>query len=165
MPENPTAPAGMAPVLRRAHLREIDPVTVYLLAKLRQDVFTLEQGATDADLDGRELEDGTLLLWLEQPQEDGPARPFAQLRLLDGPGDVVRIGRVLVESTARRGGHGRRLMLAAIETARELYPGRTIALDAQAYLRDWYASMGFVSVGGLFWEAGIEHVAMELAPV
>src|SRR5699024_12496909 len=53
--------------LRHAALADIDPRTVYLLAKLRQDVFTLEQHATDADLDGRELESGTTLLWLEVP--------------------------------------------------------------------------------------------------
>ena len=37
-------------------------------------------------------------------------------------------------------------------------------LDAQAYLETWYASMGFETVGGMFLEAGIEHVAMVLRP-
>jgi ElaA protein len=147
-------------MLRRAVLDEVPARTLYLLAKLRQDVFTMEQGATDADLDGRELEPTTELLWAEEAGE-----PIAHLRLLREADGTVRIGRVVVRADRRRGGHGRRLMLAALERARELDPAAEVHLDAQAHLEQWYASLGFESVGGVFLEAGIEHVAMVLRPV
>lgn len=146
-------------VARRAHLRDLDAPTFYRLARLREEVFCLEQGATDADLDGRELEEATVLVWLEAA--DGA--PVAHARVLSDP-DARRIGRVVVRADARRDGLGRRIMAAALAVCRELDPGREIRIDAQAYLEAWYASMGFVAVGGVFLEAGIEHVAMVLSP-
>ena len=146
-------------VIRRAVLDDIPARTLYLLTKLRQDVFTMEQGATDADLDGRELEPTTELMWAEAGGE-----PIAHLRVLREADGTVRIGRVAVRADQRRGGHGRHLMTAALEHARTNAPGAEVHLDAQAYLEQWYASMGFETVGGLFLEAGIEHVAMVLRP-
>ena len=151
--------AAVPPDLHRAVLDDVPVRTLYLLMKLRQDVFTMEQGATDADLDGRELEAGTELLWIQEAGE-----PIAHLRLLREADGTVRIGRVAVRADRRRGGHGRRLMVAALERARELTPSAEVHLDAQAYLETWYASMGFETVGGMFLEAGIEHVAMVLRP-
>ena len=162
----PVSPHGAdGPVLRHAALAEIDPRTVYLLAMLRQDVFTLEQHATDADLDGRELESGTTLLWLEVP---GPlaaraglaGEPVAQLRVLREADGTVRIGRVAVRADHRRAGYGRRLMQASLDHVTAALPGADVHIDAQAHLEQWYASMGFETVSGLFLEAGIEHVAM-----
>ncbi|ASK66711.1 GNAT family N-acetyltransferase [Brachybacterium avium] len=174
-----TAPApapehGHDGVLRRAVLAEIDPRTLYLLAMLRQDVFTMEQGATDADLDGRELEPTTTLAWIELPGSAAAAcglerEPVAHLRMLfeaDGTGAaaVVRIGRVAVRADHRRGGVGRRLMIAALEHIEQTAPGAEVRIDAQAYLEQWYASMGFETVSEMFMEAGIEHVAMVRRP-
>lgn len=157
--------AGTGAVLRRAHLRDIDPVTVYLLAKLRQDVFTLEQGATDADLDGRELEDTTTLLWIERPTpfsvEHGlDAEPVALIRVMRQPDGSMRIGRLAVRKENRRDGYGGRIMRAAMDVAHETAPDQDINIDAQAYLEKWYESMGYETVGELFLEAGIEHVPM-----
>jgi ElaA protein len=39
-----------------------------------------------------------------------------------------------------------------------------VHLDAQAHLEQWYGAMGFETVGGVFLEAGIEHVAMVRRP-
>jgi len=159
MPEQSSAPSLPPSAARRAVLADVSPRTLYLLAKLRQDVFSIEQGATDPDLDGRELEEGTELLWLQEAGE-----PIAHLRLLREADGTVRIGRVVVREDRRRGGHGRRLMATALGRAREIAPDCEVHLDAQAHLEAWYASMGFERVGGVFLEAGIEHVAMVLRP-
>lgn len=163
MPE----PTGAA--LRHAALADIDPRTLYLIAKLRQDVFSLEQKATDPDLDGRDLDPTTTLMWLELPNAEVVARglpgtPVAHLRVLREPESAVRIGRVAVHAAHRRSGYGRQLMRAALEHLRETAPEAEVHIDAQAYLEQWYAAMGFETVGGLFMEAGIEHVAMVLRP-
>jgi len=152
--------------VRRAPLCEIDPRTLYRILQLRERVFSMEQHATDEDLDGRELEDTTILVWLEEQAgdgRDGTARVIAQARVL-ADRDAMRIGRVVVAGDRRRGGQGRRLMRAALDVCREQGPGLEIRIDAQAYLEQWYASMGFETVGGIFLEAGIEHVAMVLRP-
>jgi|SRR5690625_2808330 len=152
-------------VLRRSALADTDPRTLYLLVKLRQDVFSMEQQATDPDLDGRDLEATTTLVWLETPGPGADAagldrEPVAHARVL-APGDgTVRIGRVAVRADQRRAGYGRRVMRAALDLAAELDPRADVHLDAQAYLEPWYASMGLETVSELFLEAGIEHVAM-----
>ncbi|WP_114854982.1 GNAT family N-acetyltransferase [Brachybacterium sp. YJGR34] len=142
--------------LRHAPLAALDPVTLYRLLQLRQDVFLVEQKVTDPDLDGRELEPTTTLMWLETADGD----PVAHVRLLREADGSARIGRVAVRADHRRGGHGRRLMLAALERAGEIAPGAEVHIDAQAHLEHWYGAMGFETVSGLFLEAGIEHVAM-----
>lgn len=152
MPE--TLPDGAT--LHRAHLTEIDPATVYLLAKLRQDVFTLEQKATDADLDGRELEPGTTILWIETA--DG--EPAAHIRVLTQPDGTLRIGRLAVRQENRRDGYGGRIMRAALDLTREIDPEAEVHIGAQAYLEQWYLGMGYETVGPMFMEAGIEHVPM-----
>lgn len=164
-PETSAPDADTGAVLRRAHLREIDPRTVYLLAKLRQDVFTLEQGATDADLDGRELEDTTTLLWIERPTDYAASiglqrEPVALVRVMRQEDGSMRIGRLAVRKENRRDGYGGRIMRAALDVTHEFAPEQDVNIDAQAYLETWYASMGYETVGELFLEAGIEHVPM-----
>lgn len=145
------------PVIRRAHVRDIPSTTLYLLAKLRQDVFTIEQRATDPDLDGRDLEDGTVLLWIEV---DGA--PAAHIRVLREPDGAMRIGRLAVASEHRRDGFGGRIMRAALDVTAEIDAEAEVRIDAQAHLETWYRGMGYETVGPLFMEAGIEHVPMVL---
>lgn len=145
----------MTPPIRSAHWTQIDPRTLYGIAKLRQDVFTLEQHASDADLDGRELEETTRLLWAAQ---DGEV--IAHLRILIEPDGVVHIGRVVVTPAHRRGGLGRHLMTEALRLCEQELPGQDIEISAQAYLEQWYGSLGFVTTGPAYREAGIEHVPM-----
>ncbi|MCL6421959.1 GNAT family N-acetyltransferase [Brachybacterium sp. JHP9] len=171
MPQPIIHPAASAPdpatgaVLRRAHVRDIDPRTVYLLAKLRQDVFTMEQKASDPDLDGRDLESGTTLLWVEVPGEDAEAaglerEPAAHIRVLTEPDGSMRIGRLAVRAQNRRDGFGGRIMRAALDVTHELAPEQDVNIDAQAYLEQWYIGMGYETTGPVFMEAGIEHVPM-----
>lgn len=152
-------------VLRRDVLREIDPRTLYLLLQLRERVFTFEQGADEEDLDARELEPTTTLLWVEvpaDPQEIGglERRPVATIRLMQEPSGSMRIGRLVVAKEHRRDGYGGRLMRAALDVAHELAPEEPVDIDAQAYLEQWYLGMGYVTTGEVFLEAGIEHVPM-----
>ncbi|WP_193104329.1 GNAT family N-acetyltransferase [Brachybacterium sp. FME24] len=152
-------------VLRRAAVADVDPRTLYLLAKLRQDVFTVEQKATDPDLDGRDLEPTTTLLWVEVPGPEAAAaglerEPIAHTRVLREADGTLRIGRVAVRAANRRDGVGRWIMRAALDATHELDPRSEVHIDAQAYLERWYRAMGCERVGEVFWEAGIEHVPM-----
>src|SRR5699024_5358933 len=113
-------------VLRRSALAEIDPRTLYLLTKLRQDVFSLEQRATEPDLDGRDLDPTTILLWIETPGPDADAaglerEPVAHARVLTA-GGTVRIGRAAGRATERGDGYGRRIMRAAVDLGTERDP-------------------------------------------
>jgi ElaA protein len=139
--------------LRTAPFDGLDGRTLYGLLRLRIDVFVVEQRAPYPELDGRDLEPGTVHIWLEEAG-GGPA---AYLRLLAEPDGSARIGRVCTAPDHRRAGVAARLVAAALEHA----DGRTTVLDAQSYLVAFYERFGFVPTGPEFVDPdGIPHVPM-----
>ena len=136
--------------VRLAGFADLDPLTGYRLWALRSAVFVVEQDCPYLDLDGRDLEPGTRHLWVEQG-----GVPVATLRLLEDV-DGLRIGRVATASQARGQGLAGRLVQAALEVAGE----RTVVLDAQSHLVDWYAAFGFAPSGRGFLDDGIPHTPM-----
>jgi ElaA protein len=140
--------------LNDAHVSSIDPVTLYRILALRTDVFVVEQRCAYPELDGRDLEASTRLVWAER---NGAV--LATLRLLVESDGTARIGRVATSSAAR--GHG--LAAKLMERALELAPGRQVVLHAQSYLVDWYEKFGFVRTGPDFDEDGIAHAPMRLS--
>lgn len=150
-----TSSTGSPLTLHCEHLSAIAPETVYRILKLRQDVFSIDQQATDADIDGRELEPGTLMLW----GEDATGQVVGHARILVDT-HATHIGRMVVDSSHRHAGYGRRVMLAAVREALTRAPGLPLEISAQAYLEAWYQSMGFVTIGEAYMEAGIRHVPM-----
>lgn len=141
----------------------LSALDVYAVARLRQQVFVVEQECPYPDLDGRDLEDGTRhVLLLDDSAGSGPSSgPGSGLlgyaRVLDD-GDVWRIGRVLLDPSAR----GRGLADVVMRTALSTCPGRDVVLDAQSPLARWYATFGFVGDGPEFVEDGIPHLPMRL---
>lgn len=133
-------------------LDRMDPEVLYRLLWLRSEVFNGEQHCTDDDLDGRELEPASRMVWAEV---DG--RPVSTLRILEDPGVVV-LGRLATDA----GHRGRGIAAALVRRALQECAGRSVAIHAQAHLKDWYAGFGFVVDGEPFEEAGIAHVPMRL---
>jgi ElaA protein len=140
--------------LHSSSVAEIDPVVLYAILRLRVDVFVVEQDCPYPELDGRDLEPTTRLLW--SADDDGLVT--ATLRVLHD-GDDRRIGRVATAAAARGRGLAADLMRAAVASCE----GRLVRLDAQAHLSGWYARFGFVVDGDEFVEDGIPHLPMMLA--
>jgi ElaA protein len=136
--------------VRVAAFDDLDGRTAYALWQLRESVFVVEQECAYAELDGRDLDDGTRHVWVT----DGD-RPVAYLRVLEDA-DGMRIGRVLVASSHR----GRGLAEVLMRRALELVGGRPSRLDAQSYLAEWYARFGYVVTGPEFLDDGIPHLPM-----
>uniref|UniRef100_A0A942T6T6 GNAT family N-acetyltransferase n=1 Tax=Neobacillus citreus TaxID=2833578 RepID=A0A942T6T6_9BACI len=136
--------------IHNAPTRNLDIVTLHEILRLRQDVFVVEQECAYPDVDGRDLEPGTLQFWTGQGSVD------ATLRLLREPDGTERIGRVATARDARGKGLAGALIEAAIAESRSA----SIAIDAQAHLEQWYARFGFVRSGDEFLEDGIPHVPM-----
>lgn len=134
---------------------DLDPVLLYRLLELRVAVFVVEQEAAYPDLDGRDVEPGAELLWVE---EDGAV--LATARVLHDP-DAMRIGRVATAPAARSRGVASAIMRQSVERCVELEPDLPIRLDAQEHLAGWYARFGFAISGDRFLEDDIPHVPME----
>lgn len=133
----------------------LTPLQVYAVARLRQDVFVVEQECPYPDLDGRDLEPGTRHVLLEEG-----ADLVGYARVLDD-GDRWRVGRVLLARSAR----GRGLADVVMREALVACVGRPVVLDAQAPLAGWYATFGFSVSGPEFLEDGIPHLPMWLGTV
>jgi ElaA protein len=148
---------GGVPDIRRSAVADIDPVTLYRILWLRVTVFVVEQEAAYPEVDGRDIEPGAELMWIE---EDGEV--LATLRILRDHG-AMRIGRVATAASARGRGHAAGLMRAAIRRCAEQAPDVPIDLDAQMQLEGWYARFGFERSGEPFEEDGIPHIPMRRA--
>ncbi|MCW3066425.1 MAG: GCN5-related N-acetyltransferase [Solirubrobacterales bacterium] len=121
---------------------------------LRHRVFCVEQGVPISDeLDGRD-DEGIHLVAVD-PEGD----VLGTCRLLFA-GDAVQFSRLAVEPSHRRRGIASRLLDAADVEARAGGACRLV-LHAQTYAKSLYVEHGYDERGHLFWEAGIEHVAME----
>lgn len=139
---------------------ELSAAQLYQMLALRCEIFVVEQDCAYQDPDGLDLHPQTrhLNLWRG-------GQLLATARLL-GPGaqapGEVWIGRVAVARQARGQGLARELMRRAMAAAGECWPGRPLKLGAQAYVRDFYLSLGFVPLGPEYLEDGIPHQQMEL---
>jgi predicted GNAT family N-acyltransferase len=118
-------------------------------AALRQQVFVVEQGVpAELELDEMDAQSLHAVAYL-----DGV--PVATGRLLpDG-----HIGRMAVRQDARGAGTGSLVLCALMDEARRR-GDRDVVLHAQLSARDFYGRHGFEAEGGVFMDAGIEHIAM-----
>ena len=155
----PTDSAGTTH-FHAANVAEMHPVALYRVLQLRTDVFVVEQDCAYPELDGRDIETSSLMVWADRAHE-----VIATLRILrdhggEGQHDVVRIGRVTVRSDHRGTGLARELFQFALEECERVASGLPIVLDAQAPLEAWYGAFGFVRTGPTFLEDDIAHVPM-----
>ncbi|MGY1681876.1 GNAT family N-acetyltransferase [Geodermatophilus sp. SYSU D01176] len=141
--------------MRTARFAELTGAEVYGLCRLRVDVFVVEQACSYPELDGRDVEPGTVHLWFE----DGEGGVAATIRVLDD-GGTRAIGRVATAAAHRGEGLAARLVEAGIA----LCDGVPITLGAQAHLEGWYARFGFRRSGPGYVEDGIPHVPMRREP-
>lgn len=142
------------PILRHAHVSDLDPTRLYDLLRLRVDVFVVEQDCPYPELDGRDLEPDAEQWWVEVDDEVA-----ATIRVLRGSGEDPGcwvIGRVCTATGHRGVGHAARLVEAALAA---LGPVR-VRVGAQAHLEQWYARFGFVRSGPDYLEDGIPHLPM-----
>ena len=143
------APAD--PLVSSARLRELTPLQLHGILRLRSDVFVVEQQCAYADIDGWDADPDTEHLWIE---EDGEV--VATLRILHG--DVPQIGRIVTRADRRGAGLASLLLRASLARV-----SRPVELKAQARLDGWYESFGFVRCSEEWVEDGIPHVRMRLS--
>lgn len=139
-------------------LKKFDELTakeLYSILHLRSEVFVVEQNCVYLDMDGKDESCFHLCGYQQQ-------NLVAYTRLLP-PGLAYpqsSIGRVVTSAAVRRTGAGRLLMLQSIKSVYELFGVGPIKIGAQLYLKAFYESFGFKQIGEMYFEDGIEHIAM-----
>lgn len=135
--------------------KELNTTELYEMLQLRSEIFVVEQECAYQDLDGKDQ----IALHVIGTKNDVIV---AYARIFKA-GDYVAqacIGRVMVKAVERKYGFGLDIMKESIKTLEEHYGETSIALSAQAYLKRFYNSLGFIEKGGEYLEDGIPHVMM-----
>ena len=133
------------------YFHELTAREVYEIAKVREQIFIVEQNCIYQDLDGKDYD--SLHVFYE---EDGTV--MAYLRAFRKDEETVQMGRVL---TLHHGtGLGGRLLKEGLKQVREKFHPRRIYLEAQVYAIGYYAREGFTVCSEEFIEDGIPHMAM-----
>lgn len=136
---------------------ELNPLQLYLIMVLRQEVFVVEQQCAYLDADGKDIAAHHLVGY------DDSGTTAAYARIL--PKGIsyehhVSIGRIATKASHRGKGLGKELMKNALDWAERLYPNESIKISAQSYLRRFYENFGFVVSGEEYLEDGIPHLPM-----
>ena len=135
--------------------KELNVEEVYKILALRNEVFIVEHGCAYLDRDYKDLNSYHLFA-----EENGEI--IAYLRILEKgvSYDEISIGRVAVKKTYRGKGISREMMLKAIEFVENNLNESTIKIQAQAYLLNFYSSLGFKAVSEEYLEDNIPHICL-----
>jgi len=137
------------------HFKDLSAYELYDILRLRNEVFVVEQNCVFQDADNKD-QHCYHLCGLKNDQL------IAYVRLVP-PGisyDEPSIGRVVTSPSERRTGAGRLLMQKAIEECFKIFEKQNIKIGAQLYLKEFYESLRFRQVSGVYLEDNIPHVEM-----
>ena len=130
---------------------------LYELIKLRIEVFVVEQKCFYSELDEKDRHPETRHLTAYMD-----SKLVAYARLLP-PGlsyPDASLGRIAVESSARKQSIGLELMAKCLEEIKTIWPNDNIRIGAQEYLKDFYEKYDFYQSSESYLEAGIRHIQM-----
>ena len=134
---------------------ELTNEELYKILQLRNAVFVVEQDCAYQDCDDKDQHCFHVMGW----QQDALV---AYCRLIP-PGIAYKepsIGRVVTASMVRGKNIGRELMELSVKSIPELFGVHSVTIGAQLYLKNFYASLGFIKTGDVYLEDGIEHIKM-----
>lgn len=141
-------------------IKKIDELSgkeMYEILNLRNEVFVLEQNCPYLDTDQKDIDAIHVMGYQNN-------KLIAYCRLL-APGvsyTSASIGRVVTAKSHRRTGAGKTLMKKAVENTFTIFNCNEITISAQLYLKKFYESFGFITVGEVYLEDDIDHIKMIL---
>jgi len=133
----------------------------YAVAKLRQDVFILDQQSFYQDLDGFDQHAQHFMCYANASKQELTA--YARYRCLPAQNEVsttVQIERMVVAAQWRGQGLGETLMQAMLQDINIRHVSCEVRLSAQLTAQAFYHKLGFVSQGDIYDDGGIDHICM-----
>jgi ElaA protein len=136
-------------------MEEFSAHALFMLMKMRVDVFVVEQKCPYPELDNKDV-DALHLRLLNGDELIASARILSPVHSTD----PVKIGRVVVSPAHRGKRLGDALMREAIAVCEQQFSASPIALSAQSHLQFFYQSFGFTPTSAEYLEDGIPHIDM-----
>jgi len=134
---------------------ELNCEELYNILKLRTEVFIVEQKCPYQDADRKDQK--SLHLYLE---DNGEVVAYSRILPKGVSYDKASIGRIIVKKEYRGKGLSREMILKAINYIEEILKETEIKIQAQAYLFDFYGSLGFKGISEEYLEDNIPHIDM-----
>ena len=135
---------------------QLSAAELYVLLRLRNEVFVVEQQCAYQDIDGQDPLADHLLAWDSHGELSACLRVFAP----DTAGGCARIGRIVTSPRHRKLGLGRWLVRQALEFIAARHGDVPVKISAQVYLERFYVSFGFARTSAEYLEDGIPHCDM-----
>ena len=135
---------------------EIDSKTLHNIFLLRSKVFIVEQECAYQDVDGNDEQADHVLLHVNN-ELVGYARVFSKNTYFK----EASFGRAVVKKKDRGEGYGHLIVDKSLEHLKSKKQS-PIKISAQSYLKEFYATHGFLAKGDEYMEDGIPHTAMYL---
>lgn len=147
---------------------DLSVVELHDILQLRAEVFVVEQACAFQDIDGADPQALHLMgRMVAGPMSGSPGPLVAYARCFDAGVKFAEasIGRVTTRASMRGAGLGHALMQQARQAVLTRWGEQPIRIGAQARLRDFYGSHGFVDMNRPYLEDGIDHLEMLWQPV
>lgn len=139
--------------IKKFHQLSLDQL--YQILKLRTDVFVVEQKCAYPELDNADQTSEHFFI-----ENEGLIKAYLRLTILDD--GKAKISRVVSATYFRGNGASRKLVEQALENIKAQKNVKSVVLQAQDYLTNFYASFGFEKRSEVYLEDGIPHVDMQL---
>ena len=142
-------------IWKNKHFSELSAREWHDIAKIRMEIFIIEQDCIYLDLDNKDLD--AIHVFAEQNKE---IVAYARLLAKEVSYSEVSVGRVVVSKKMRGINLGHLLMEKVISIADKKYNSEPIKISAQEHLIQFYQKHGFRVVTKSYLEDGIPHVGM-----
>lgn len=139
---------------------ELSAKEVYLISKLRQDVFILEQQSVYMDLDDLDQNSWHFVVFTESSAEPCLVA-YARLRYLSEK-NIYKIERVVCNKSHRGRGIGNLLIDNVLKRSQLLSTNPRLYLSSQMSAVAFYEKFGFSKEGEVYDDGGIDHIDMSV---
>ncbi|MHA7136642.1 GNAT family N-acetyltransferase [Rossellomorea arthrocnemi] len=136
---------------------ELSTHELYGILQVRTQVFVVEQECPYLEVDGKDLHSYHLY-----KEENGEMVAYARLLPTGVSYKEASIGRVLVKDDHRSKGLASELVRRGLDFIHDELGERTVKIQAQEYLREFYGSYGFKAITDTYLDDGIPHIDMIL---
>jgi ElaA protein len=136
---------------------ELSTHELYGILLVRTQVFVVEQECPYLEVDGKDLHAYHLY-----KEENGEVVAYSRLLPAGVSYKEASIGRVLVKEDYRGKGLASELVKSGLDFIHDELGERTVKIQAQEYLREFYGSFGFRAITETYLDDGIPHIDMIL---
>ena len=136
---------------------ELSNSELYVMLKLRNEVFIVEQNCVYQDIDGKDEKALHLLGFY-----DGAIVAYARVFKSGDYFENAAIGRVVVSKKYRNKKWGHAIIRGSIAVIQDYFGETKITISAQLHLKTFYEQNDFTQTSEPYLEDGIPHIEMRL---